>query len=639
MKCIEDVETPCLSFAYNVQDQKCYLYSRVLLENDYVISSGIVTYVPVFDNIEKDKPTAQSDTYQQNDEKYGSHRAIDGDPNTYMWTYREHPIWWCVDLVKIHSMRLIQIINRKSHSDRMEGFRLSFGMTGNCDEAGLDDSIECYRDIGTDQPHYDITKCTSACINPKREGERGFLKIARTAYYIYSNRLQGVVFLREEPCTTVLENDYVIPSGIVTYVPVFDDIEKDKPTAQSDTYQQNDEKYGSHRAVDGDPNTFMSTACINPKREGERGFLKIARTAYYIYSNRLQGVVFLREEPCTTVLENDYVIPSGIVTYVPVFDDIEKDKPTAQSDTYQQNDEKYGSHRAVDGDPNTFMSTGRGTPIWWCVDLLKIHSMRLIQIINRKSHSDQMEGFRLSFGMTGNCDEAGLDDSIECYRDIGTDQLHYDITKCTSDSLFCTMKCLRDVETSCLSFAYNAQDQKCYLYSRVLLENDYVISSGIVAYFPVFDDIEKNKPTAQSEIYQQNDEEYGSHRAIDGDPNTYMWSSRERPIWWCVDLVKIHSMRLIQIVNRKSYSDRMKGFGLSFGMTGNCDEAGLDDSSECYRDLGTDQPHYDITKCTSAPFTPTHLDTLPSWPNHAPIRHTAFRLLRLCTTRIWDTKT
>ncbi|ESO84716.1 hypothetical protein LOTGIDRAFT_239647 [Lottia gigantea] len=78
------------------------------------------------------------------------------------------------------------------------------------------------------------------------------------------------------------------------------------------------------------------------------------------------------------------------------------------------------------------MSTSRGTPIWWCVDLLKIHSMRLIQIINRKNYSDRMKEFRLSFGMTGNCDEAGLDDSIECYRDIGTDQPHCDITKCTS---------------------------------------------------------------------------------------------------------------------------------------------------------------------------------------------------------------
>ncbi|ESO84717.1 hypothetical protein LOTGIDRAFT_176102 [Lottia gigantea] len=182
------------------------------------------------------------------------------------------------------------------------------------------------------------------------------------------------------------------------------------------------------------------------------------------------------------------------------------------------------------------------------------------------------------------------------------------------------MKCLRDVETPCLSFAYNVQDQKCYLYSRVLLENDYVISSGIVTYVPVFDDIEKNKPTAQSEIYQQNDEEYGSHRAVDGDPNTSMRSSRKRPIWWCVDLVKIHSMRLIQIITTKSHSDRMEGFGLSFGMTGNCDEAGLAESIECYRDIGTNQPHFDITKCTSGT-TPAEMRARFIFIRH----HKAFR--------------
>ena len=92
-------------------------------------------HLPMLDNVALAKPAWQSSVSRWSkapntriDAEGGNNGRVDGDFGFH--TNDEMRPWWTVDLMQLHLVSKVRIHNRRSHSDRMSGFRLLASVDG-----------------------------------------------------------------------------------------------------------------------------------------------------------------------------------------------------------------------------------------------------------------------------------------------------------------------------------------------------------------------------------------------------------------------------------------------------------------------------------------------------------------------------
>ena len=100
--------------------EPCCVYQLFLLFVWFSVQSNIALF----------KPTIQSSTYRDS-RSYPASNAVDGngDPDISKCTHTraDNNPWWRVDLGQVEPVAEVNILNRNSHEDRLDGAEIRVG--------------------------------------------------------------------------------------------------------------------------------------------------------------------------------------------------------------------------------------------------------------------------------------------------------------------------------------------------------------------------------------------------------------------------------------------------------------------------------------------------------------------------------